>query len=199
MLIDLTRKPLVIYPEICVSAVVVRSIGNQDVNGLVSFVIDPERATRKRKDIPPDAKLTRGKSTCYETRLPLPGIRLPYGQNPYIHDERHWPREHPLSKEKERRANILPDPFEVASFFTDAVTGAHGTWRAGIKIEHVEKMKRNPWIVGVLDITTGTTLATIAVSGLDPNPLIADPLPLTKAVQRTVAPGNAWTRLLEDD
>ncbi len=197
MLIDLTRKPLIIYPEICPTSVVVRTIGNHEVNGLVGYVIDPERATRRRRDLDPDAKITRGKSTLYETKLPLPGSNLPYGRNPYIRDERIWPAEHPLAKD--RKANILPDPFEVASVYQDAVTNVHGTWRAGVSIEHVEKMKKNPWVVGVIDVTKNLTLATIAVSGLDPNPLIADPLPLTKAVQRTVQPGNAWTRLLEDD
>lgn len=196
MLIDLTRKPLIVYPEICTSNVVVRSIGNHEVNGIVSFVVEPERVTRKRRDLPPDAKLTRGKSTLYETRLPLPGFNRA-SDNPYVREERRWPSSHPLSKEK--RADILPDPFEVASVYSDVVTNIAGTWRAGVSIQFIAKMKKNPWVISILDVTSNTTLSTIAVSGLEPNPLHPDTLPLSKAIEKTVAPGNAWTRILEDD
>jgi hypothetical protein len=199
VLIDLTRKPLIVYPETCVTAVVVRTIGNREVNGIVCYWLDPERATRRRKELPPDAKITRGQSTLYETRLPLPGWNKA-ADNPYIKEEPWVPlggRRIALTKKKD--VSILPEPFEVASVYHDAVTGASGTWRAGIRIEHVEKMKKNPWVVAIMDVTTGVTLSTLAISGLDPNPLIADALPLSKAVQRTAAPGNAWTRLLEDE
>jgi hypothetical protein len=200
VLIDLTRKPLIVYPEVCESSVVVRSIGNRDVNGIVSFWLDAERKARRRRDINPDAKITRGPSTLYETRLPLPGVNLAYGQNPYLRDDPHWRNARDFGPEKKRAdANILPEPFEVASAYQDTLTGIHGTWRAGLRIEFMEKMKKSPWVVSVLDVTSGVTLSTIAVSGLDPNPLISDPLPLTKAVQRTVAPGNAWTRIMDDD
>lgn len=199
MLIDLTRKPLIVYPETCPTSVVVRSIGNHDVNGIVSFIVEPERVTRKRRDLPPDAKLTRGKSTLYETRLPLPGYNRAT-LNPYVREyDRHWPADHPLSKQNERRADILPDPFEVASVYKDFVTNVTGTWRAGVSIQHIAKMKKNPWVVGILDVTSSVTLSTIAVSGLEPNPLHPDTLPLSKAIEKTIAPGNAWTRILDDD
>lgn len=196
MLIDLTRKPLIVYPETCPTSVVVRTIGNHEVNGLVSFWIDNERAARRRRDLKPDANITRGRSTLFETRIPLPGTRRERGDDPYERDVpyRRWRDDLPKSK-----ANILPEPFEVASVYQDALTNVAGTWRAGIRIEFVEKLKKNPWVVSILDVTSSAVLATLAVSTLDPNPLIADPLPLTKAVQRQVAPGNAWTRILEDD
>lgn len=197
MLLDLTHKPLIVYPETCTSSVVVRSIANHDVDGIVSFWIEPERTRRRRESLKPDATITRGKNTLYETRLPLPGVKLEYGKNPYLRDTREWPEGHPLAKA--RKVDILPDPFEVASAYQDQVTCVWGAWRAGIRIEHVEKMKRSPWVVGIVDTTTGMVLSTIAVASLDPNPLIADPLPLTRAIQRTALPGNAWTKLLVDD
>ncbi len=205
MLIDLTRKPLILYPEESPNALVVRSIGNKQVNGLVSYVTDADNVSRRRRDLKPGAEITRGSNTLYETRVPIPGAKM--ADSPY--EESHqarWRREDrqrhaqaigiPEAKEK---VEILPEPFEVASVYTDILTSVTGTWRAGIRVEFISKMKAYPWVVSVIDATTGVTLSSVAVSGLDPNPEIRDPLPLTRAIQRTARPANAWTRVLDDD
>ncbi len=196
MLIDLSRKPLIVYPETCPSSVVVRSIGNHEVSGTVTYWVDSARAGRKRKELKPDASIARGKSMLCETRIPLPGTKRPYDEDPYA-KENYGHRVFKPSHEP--KVNILPEPFEVASVYVDVVTGAAGTWRAGFRIEFVDKMKKSPWVISISDVTTGTMLSTVAVSSLEPNPVLTDPLPLTKAVQHTVSPGNAWTRILDDD
>lgn len=189
MIIDLTRKPCLVLPDECADSVVVRSIGNRDVSGLVSFQYTPYRATKTRHvDLIPDAKMVRGNSTCFETRLLLPGttvVENPYAGTPdYIPA---WARE-------QQKATILPDPYEVASVFKDPVTNFAGTWRLGIRIEKHKKL----FLVTVQDMNKEGMLVTLAVKGLDPNPHVLETLPLAK-LTRTVASGTAWDRILGDD
>lgn len=95
MIIDCTRKPLLILPDECTDSVVVRSIGDRGVSGLVTFT-----SQRRRKNeavaLEPEAKMTRGSSTCFETRLILPGAKrgpkqespydVPYKERDFFHD-----------------------------------------------------------------------------------------------------------------
>lgn len=204
MLIDLTKKPLIVYPEECVSSVVVRTIGNQDVTGLLHRM-----GARTAKDLPPAARVTRGRSTLYETRVPLPSNRRveeDLSEPPLSRTE--WRRIGPMRtrvlgdgiKPPQFRPVIIPvDPYEVASVYQDMLTDLHGTWRASIRVEYLKKVKKAPWVVTILDATSGAHLSSVAVSGLDPNPLMVEPLPLTKALQRTTGPANAWTKLLDDE
>jgi hypothetical protein len=206
MLIDVSRKPLIIYPDEAPQSVVVRSIGNRDVNGIVSYWIDAHHADRRRKDLTPGAQVARGSATLYETRIPLPGVVMP--NSPYysphdanLRENRRYQARYSGIPEREpaKKVEILPEPFEVASAFSDLVTNSHGTWRTGIRIEYVEKMKRAPWVVSIVDVTSNATLSTIAVGGLVVKPETPDVLPLTRAIQKTSqGPANAWTRLLDD-
>lgn len=203
MIVDVTRKPVIIYPEDCPSSVVVRSIGNRTVSGFVSYWTDQDRKGRRLVDLDPDARMTRGDSTCYETRLPLPGSKVEKGQTPYENvytpDLRRGVVRRPGADPVREMEGIPPDPYECPSVWKDMLTGVSGTWRVNVRIEFVKRMKRAPWAVSVFDGVSGTTLATIAVSTLDPNPLIADNLPLKRAIVQTAQPGNAWTRILDDD
>lgn len=205
MIIDLSRRPLIIYPEECTASVVVRSVGNRTVSGFVSFWVMPDRAGRRMIDLGPDAQMTKGDVTCYETRLPLPGAKVvTNGHSPYEYvyegDQRRGrPQGRPGSDPEKEKLAFPPDPFECPSVWKDMLTGTTGTWRVNVRIEYVLRMKKAPWIVSVIDGVNGTTLSTVAVSGLDPNPLVADSLPLKRAVAKTALPGNAWTRILDDD
>ncbi len=194
MLIDLTRKPLIIMPEECPTSVVVRSIGDHVVTGLLT--VGPS------KPMEATASIARGGRTLYETRLPLRpnpsmeqgpawGPASRWGRGPAPRYQRHV---------EPTKVNIAPEPFEVATVCIDPVTGVSSSWRIGLRIERVEKMKRCPWVVSILDATTGMTLSTIAVSTLNPDPEYEDPLPLTRAIKEKAHPTtNAWTRLLDDD
>jgi hypothetical protein len=211
VLIDLTRKPLVLYPEDCTSSVVMRTIGNRVVSGLVGHVTEGARGLPSRRvDIRPGAQITRGDSTCYETRLPLPAPGLGYMAEQYtgVPPEgltittsrvRRWRDDPKMALAEEPKSiRILPEPFEAASVYKDFLTEVSGTWRIAVRIEFLEKLKKAPWIISVLDATTGDILASVAVSGLNPNPVLIDPLPLKKAVERVAQPANAWTRILDD-
>ena len=203
MIIDVSRRPLLILPDEVTESVVVRSVGNSVVSGLVSYKNEPyRRAAHPRTqtvDIEPGASLTRGSSTCYETRLILPGAKIP--KNPYAHlevlmqDEPPWMREQ-REQEKKPEVTLLPDPFEIASAYKDSLTGFAGTWRLGFRVEQHKKL----WLISVLDIAhaTGAALCTVAVKGLNPNPAFLEPLPLSKATRR-IAGGTAWDRILGDD
>ena len=182
MLIDVYRKPLIVFPEECPTSVVVRSVGNRTVSGLVG--------REGEQTLTPGASLKRGDSTIYETRLPLGGAprlkgkrtahHLPSGTKGYV---------------------IVVEPFEVASVYIDMLTGVNGTWRAGVKIEFLpEKLKRFPWVVSIVDVPTGITLSSVAVAILDTDTstLYQDVLPLKKLAAEGEAPATAWSRILED-
>lgn len=192
------------YPEDCPSSVVVRTIGNQVVAGILR---------RGKHDLAPGAKVTRGKATLYESRIPL------YADNEVIMtiggrtvpSRRSLVRYGPLRTRELLPGERPPEPqplippiklteaFEVATVCHDALTDFPGTWRIGIRVEFVPKMKKAPWVVSLQEIGDEVrTLATIAVASLDPEGL-PEILPLNKAVQKTLQPSNAWTRILDDD
>jgi hypothetical protein len=171
VIIDLTRKPLFVFPEECPSSVVVRSIGNRTVSGLVCFWSAYGAGSRKLVDITPDAKLTRGDVTCYETKLPLP-----------------------------KMDGLPAEPYECPSVWKDMLTDLQGSWRFNIRIEYLKKVKKAPWTVSIIDgLHEAIVLSTVAVSSLESNPLIADVMPLKRVIAQKVQPGNAWTRILDDD
>ena len=201
MIIDVTRKPLLVLPDEITDSVVVRSIGNRDVPGIVTYVYARRwQKAEKRTEIEPGAKMTRGDHTCFETRLILPGAKN-VEKSPYnvLHDyDQRYPRASfdSADRAKEATATILPEPFEVASSFKDPVTGFGGSWRLGFRVEQHKSGKM--WLVTVIDVTTGVLLCTIGAKNLDPNPGILEPLPLSKAT-RAIATGTAWDRILGDD
>lgn len=83
MIIDCTRKPLLILPDEVQDSVVVRSIGDRGVSGLVTFT-SQRRKKNEAVTLEAEARLTRGSSTCFETRLILPGAkRGPKQESPY--------------------------------------------------------------------------------------------------------------------
>jgi hypothetical protein len=203
LLIDLTKKPLIVYPEECASSVVVRTIGNQIVAGILR---------RGKHDLPPGAKVTRGKSTLYESRIPLyadadvvmtiGGRTVPSRRSVSrfgtMRTRELRPGERPPEFE-EQPAIKLTESFEVATVCHDALTDFPGTWRIGIRVEFVPKLKKAPWVVSMQEIGDETrTLATIAVASLDPAGL-PETLPLNRAIQKTIQPANAWTKILDDD
>jgi hypothetical protein len=241
MIIDCTRKPLLILPDEVQDSVVVRSIGDRGVSGLVTFT-SQRRKKNEAVALEPEARLTRGSSTCFETRLILPGAKRgptkesPYEQplsrvmyvpgrfipgrltpDPYddlLSEGRAAPVLYALDASGHRvaipaayaprdthetpreQAAFTPDPYEVVSTYKDPVTKFSGSWRLGVLVERHPKGKL--WLVTVSDATTSVLLVTLAVKGLDPNPLMPEPLPLNRAT-RNVAVGTAWDRILGDD
>jgi hypothetical protein len=92
------------------------------------------------------------------------------------------------------------EPFEVASAFTDILTKLPGTWRAAIRVEYLPlKLKKAPWVVSVLNVTTGEHLSSIAVSGLDTDSFVPDVLPLKKLMDQTDHQITAWSHILDCD
>jgi hypothetical protein len=187
VLIDVSRKPLIVFPEECRSSVVVRSVGSKVATGIISR--PPDKLGAKNTDLTPGASLRRGAMTCFETRLPLKSMYVPS-------------KTHEEARARTHRLDDLVsviEPFEVTSVYTDILTKVIGTWRVAVRVEFVSKMKRSPWLVGILDAWTGTLLSSIAVSEIDPDPFKADVLPLDKLVKQTLSPHTAWSRILEDD
>ena len=186
MLIDVSHKPLIIFPEECTSSVVVRSVGDKTVSGLVTQGESPVIV-----DIKPGASLKRGTVTCYETKLPL-------GRTGYVPS-----RDRQMAHQQAHNIVAIVTPFEVASVYTDILTKRPGTWRASIRVEFLPKLRKSPWVVSVLDGTTGVMLSSVAVSGLDTNPFVTDMFPLKKLQDQGItdsgAPATAWTRLLEHE
>jgi hypothetical protein len=201
MIIDVTRKPLLVLPDEILDSVVVRSIGNRECMGIVTYVYARRwQKDEKLAEIDPGAKMTRGDATCFETRLILPGARG-LKKSPYdiLHDyDETYPRRDfsNTAREKEATATILPEPYEVASAFKDPITGFGGTWRLGFRVEKHKNGKT--WLVTVIDVTQGVLLCTVAAKNLDPNPTVLETLPLARAT-RNIATGTAWDRILEDD
>ena len=195
MIIDVTRKPLIVFSDEITDSVVVRSIGNREVSGLVTFLYERRNMKARTISLEPGASLTRGDSTCFETRILLPGSKGPK-ENPYDFTRDYFNYNYNDEAAMAKQAKILPEPFEVASYFKDPVTGFSGTWRVGIRAEKHKNGKT--WLVAISDSLTGTLLCTIATRGLDPNPQILETLPLKRAT-RNVVVGTAWDRILHGD
>ena len=204
MIIDITRKPVLVLPDENPESVIVRSMGVRGgVDGRVVFTY--KRRWHRSEDIvevKPGAQLAKGDSTMYETRLILPGTEVEKGRpSPYdyIADQRHrYPSAEITREDREAEAGVvvMPEPFEVASVFKDPLTEFVGSWRVGVR---VEKHKNNKiWVVTILNVTQGNIIFQLALKGLNANPQIIDTLPLARAA-RNVAVGTAWSRILEDD
>lgn len=192
MLIDVTRKPALILPDVLQDSVVVRSIGNQEVSGQVTFRYERRGVTKSEIiTVPPGAEITRGGNTCFETRLMLPGCKRGFKDRTPFDFLDDW---HDYDKPVE---TIHPEPYEVASAFKDSVTDFRGTWRLGVRIEKSLSNKKL-WLVTVFDGMSGAPLCTVGSKDLDPRPQTLEPLPLTRAT-RTVTTGTAWDRILGDD
>lgn len=224
MIIDVSRKPLLVLPDEMADQVIIRSIGNREVTGLVTFLQEAgPYAKRKIVDVLPEAQEHRGTSSQFETRLPLPGAKPAKGiQTPFPVAPTPPPQWLPLvaspgpgdrfasrydayvtssrgpereSAETPPQAELAPEPYEVASVYRDLLTGYQGTWRIAIRIEKHKNGKI--WVVSVTDLG-GSCNLVLATKSLDPNPTIREKLPMNRA-QRTQATGTAWDRILDDD
>lgn len=203
MIIDVSRKPLLILPDEMADQVIIRSIGNREVTGLVTFDQTGRYEKRKIVDVTPEAVLHQGTIAQFETRLPLPGAPYRRGvTTPYPVPPRQWQPYTVLSRGPERESaetpppvELAPEPYEVASVFRDLVTDYRGSWRLMIRIEKHKNGKI--WIVSVWD-AGGTVNLVLATKYLDPNPTVREKLPLNRAAAAT-ATATVWDRIRDVD
>jgi hypothetical protein len=226
VIIDVTKKPLMVLPDEMPDSVVVRSIGSREASGLVTFEYRPRYGKERIVELEPGARMVRGDSTCFETALMLPGYRpkrdasnlmRPFHEaremTPYMAAEQHenerqldprYRAERQRAEELAEKtgcavplpAKILPEPFEVVSVFRDPVTHYRGTWRLGIRVER--HTNGRIWVVTIQNMSTEELVCSLAVKGLDPNPASRGPFPLSRAT-RAIAGGTAWDRILDNE
>lgn len=151
MVIDLTRRPIFINTDICPSWVVVRTAANTEVDGRVRRTVD-SRYTRGRGErhggnktliVDIGAQRAREGRTVMEVRLPLDHVV------------------------RRRMDEPRPNPFEVATLYTDAFTKTVGTWRAQILVECTNNKNGSVWFVTVRDEVENRDIVTATAKDLD--------------------------------
>lgn len=148
MVIDLTRKPVVVNTDICVNWVVVRTASNKEVDGRLRRRLergDTKLGTAEHNTVVVDigAQKKRDELTLMEVRLPL---------------------NHLLRR---RREQGLPNPFEVATVYRDGFSKLLGTWRAQLIIERSVNRNGILWLVTIRDETSQQYLLTATAKDLD--------------------------------
>lgn len=190
MVIDLTRRPIVINTDVCQDSIVIRTAGAGTVDGLLRRRLEkreqPIRNVEKQQaadmcEVVPTVSLPRGGVTLREVRLPM----------------RH------VFARGERKGIPFPNPYEVATYFKDSLVGAQGTWRIEIKLEKVVNNNGTFWTATFRDLAAGMDLATATTKSLDfDNTLHSklEPLPLERVLAKTgentpLKPTSVWDRL----
>lgn len=148
MVIDLTRKPVVVNTDICVNWVVLRTAGNHEVDGRVRRSLEKKENRRGLPEhdvmvVEVGAMRKRDDRTLMEVRLPLNHIA------------------------RRRPEQPIPNPFEVATVYTDAFTKMMSTWRAQIIVERVANKNGTLWLITVRDETSKQFLLTATAKDLD--------------------------------
>ena len=209
MILDLTRRPMLMLHEQCPQSIVVRTFQTKDVNGRLSVKRDTRvyRASiEKMIFIEPGASLKRGEITCMETRIDL--VEALDAYRAANAGELRWDRVDTVVdgvphvnlnyRMEKPKLDLVPEPYEVATGAKDAITGQIVTWRVAISIQQRKAL----WLVTVRDISEekAVDLCTIGVYDLDPRPRLRDDLPLLRLMKTIVGkPQNAWEHLLADD
>lgn len=179
MLIDLTRRPVMIQPDECPSMLLVRSISAGGVAGTV--LKDPSstpgfKTNKNLIEISPLEQFQRCSALYLETKLDIL---------------------------EAKSISPIASVFEAASVLAHTVTqDPVQAWRVRISVLYKES---KIWQITLWDLTKDRTpLITLSTRDLDPMSLhIGQVPPLTRA-KRVISsssstPLNAWSRLLLDD
>ncbi len=173
MLIDLTRRPVIIQPDECKGHVIVRTIASRTVTGLLTQRLELNRSgTRTHTPtLRPGASLQRGPLTCLETRLHLDNFE-----------------------------DALADPYEVATGSYDLLTNVYREDRlkvqvrfrtTGVWLVTVSPHDAAPFLaITVKDLALGRGILGAAVCEF----------PLSRRIQKVAQTGieqptNVWSRL----
>ncbi len=193
MVIDLTRRPVFLNTDICPSWVVIRTAANDEVDGRLRRKLEKKeyRRTRGAKSLGGITEVAVGASrvasrrTILECRLPVDHIFHRRDNDP------------------------LPNPYEVATVYSDAFTRLVGTWRAQILVGLQKNKNGDLWLITVRDETTKIDLFTATTKELEttmPIQLVLGPpkgdpeskLPLDRidpTSQGVRVPLSVWDRL----
>jgi hypothetical protein len=142
MVIDLTRRPVVINTDICLKWVIVRTASNREVRGTLQREYEGTRHPSEKSignkfiELTPGATRVLGEMIYLESRL-IPTRRT---------------KNYPLCA-----------PYEVATVYVDSYTRRRGTWRAQVTLEDA---KAN-WIVSVRDEGSKVDLVMATVKTLE--------------------------------
>lgn len=191
MVIDLTRKPVVVNTDICPAWVVVRTASNASVDGRLRRKLDKNERRRGRGETNIGGEMVeveigassppRTEKTLHETRLPIDHIRRRRGDDPFT------------------------NPYEVATVYTDAFTGRVGVWRAQILAAYAENRNGGVWLITIRDEALKIDLFTASAKDLDDKrgeltvegaTLPDDRFPLNRINPGTAtAPLSVWDRI----
>lgn len=171
----------------------VRTIGNAEVTGLVSRLYEADSRWTKAlmQVVDPGGTFNRGALTCYETRVPC---EVPFNRDAASSAEQ----------------PILPNPYEVATVFVDAVTKFHGLWRIAIQMEPCRNKNGHiyEWVCTCTHIgaQVGTPLVSCVLRDLETLGFRETPkkeiFPINRHLKQTAEGGQPetdWDRLKSDE
>lgn len=193
MILDLTRRPILILQDQCPGTVVVRTFHTRDADGRIYV----KREHEEMKFLKPGASLQRGAITCMETQLNLWEALGAYaGKNNFRKTVKEFSFFWTSGTEK-YDLDLSAEPYEVATGSKDGVTGGQSAWRAAIYIQRYKGL----WFVTVQDISGDKPfdLCTVGTRDLSVNAQVTD-FPLLRLTKKIVGkPQNAWEHLLSDE
>lgn len=195
MVIDLTRRPVVVNTDICPAWIVIRTAANRDVDGVLRRRMDQQSVgVGNRVFKQALGRRARGERKMGDTSELRTEVEMPMGDGPSarIVKESLLPIDHLANKDPREP---LPDPYEVATFFVDGFSGSVGTWRAQIILGHVRNKNGEYWQVTVRDEGARIDLVTATAKDLaQGHGAFDEVLPLQRLSSQT-AFGNTWERL----
>ena len=202
MILDLTKKPVAVTTDACSGHVVVRTMGNRDVDGALRRKFNKnvwkrpgyENQTTSVIDVTVGKEMRVKDRTLKEYLLPLSHA---------------LPKQLAAVNQNVRRNQIIdarndaeiPDPFEVASVCQDGFTGMVSSWRAQIILNAKTIQGGILWQVTIRDETTKTDLLTIQEKNLltRKDPQFVFPLELVTAQAKILEENqgvlSVWDRL----
>jgi len=189
VVIDLSRKPVFVNTDVCPGWIVVRTASNGDVDGILRRKLERKEHRRGRgekvngqfTEVEVEAKHRSKGRTLMECRLPVDHIL------------------------RRRPEEPLPNPFEVATIYTDAFTKSQGSWRAQLLVERIENKNGDLWMVTVRDEVARMDIVTATTKNLDDDArglaIVVgvkhkdDLLPLQRLTAKEQPPLSVWDRL----
>ncbi len=178
MILDLSKRPVVICTDDCPRSVVIRTLKDSTISGIVSGALpDAKFGTLKEATIKPVATMSLGDGrVCLESRLPISHIK---------------PRMSPQ--------DLAPDPFIVVTAYKNTFSNTFSSWRLRLSIE-LHKNARL-WYVTVYDEGEERYLLTATAKDLDKAKELLAPeeVPIRRLERMKGAPYTAWDWLNRGD